>query len=161
MLKISTKCMYFLQVSIIAFMLSACSSLKITDEIVPSDGVQGITISKKSKATQKILDSATIYFEYDSSRLSSESIKTLKDIVELMKTDKAMTLSLQGHADERGTREYNLALGQRRSESVSSYLIASGLSNSRMEAISYGEERPLILGADESSWQKNRRVEIK
>ena len=96
MLKISTKCMYFLQVSIIAFMLSACSSLKITDEIVPSDGVQGITISKKSKATQKILDSATIYFEYDSSRLSSESIKTLRDIVELMKTDKAMTLSLQG-----------------------------------------------------------------
>ena len=64
-------------------------------------------------------------------------------------------------ADERGTREYNLALGQRRSESVSSYLIASGLSNSRMEAISYGEERPLILGSEESSWQKNRRVEIK
>ncbi|GIS26570.1 MAG: hypothetical protein CM15mP127_09430 [Gammaproteobacteria bacterium] len=55
MLKISTKCMYFLQVSIIAFMLSACSSLKITDEIVPSDGVQGITISKKSKSTQKFL----------------------------------------------------------------------------------------------------------
>ena len=78
-----------------------------------------------------------------------------------MKADKAMTLSLQGHADERGTREYNLALGQRRSESVSSYLIANGLSNSRMEVISYGEERPLILGSEESSWQKNRRVEIK
>ena len=72
-----------------------------------------------------------------------------------------ITLSIEGHADERGTREYNLALGQRRAESVASYLIANGVNRNRLTVKSYGEERPLVLGSNDSAWSKNRRAELK
>ena len=67
---------------------------------------------------------------------------------------------IEGHADERGTREYNLALGERRAKAVSQYLILQGIDRSRVETISYGEERPAALGEDEASWSRNRRVEL-
>jgi len=78
-----------------------------------------------------------------------------------MKKNSNIAITLEGHADERGTREYNLALGQRRSESVANYLIASGIKRNRIITKSYGEERPLSLGSNDTSWSKNRRVEIK
>ena len=78
-----------------------------------------------------------------------------------MKRNAKITISIEGHADERGTREYNLALGQRRAESVSNYLIANGINGNRLITKSYGEERPLSLGSNNSAWAKNRRVEIK
>jgi len=71
-----------------------------------------------------------------------------------------LSVRLEGHADERGTREYNLALGERRANAVQAYLIAQGVSRSQMEVISYGEEKPADSGHDEGSWTKNRRVEI-
>ena len=78
-----------------------------------------------------------------------------------MKDNKSIRITIAGHADERGTREYNLALGQRRADAVKDYFVLSGIDKNRISVKSYGEERPLILGSDESSWQKNRRVEIK
>jgi peptidoglycan-associated lipoprotein len=78
-----------------------------------------------------------------------------------MKRNAKITISIEGHADERGTREYNLALGQRRAESVANYLIANGINRNRLITKSYGEERPLSLGSNNSAWAKNRRVEIK
>jgi peptidoglycan-associated lipoprotein len=69
-------------------------------------------------------------------------------------------ITLSGHADERGTREYNLALGQRRAEAVSDYFVLNGISSERITVKSYGEERPVELGQDEKSYSKNRRVEI-
>ena len=77
-----------------------------------------------------------------------------------MNKNNKITISLEGHADERGTREYNLALGQRRSESVASYLIANGIKRNQLSIKSYGEERPLSLGSNDAAWSKNRRVEI-
>ena len=74
--------------------------------------------------------------------------------------NESIKISLAGHADERGTREYNLALGQRRAETVSSYLILNGIEKNRITVKSFGEERPAVLGNDESSYAKNRRVEI-
>ena len=71
-----------------------------------------------------------------------------------------MTIVLEGHADERGTREYNLALGQRRADAVSQYLILNGIDSNRLILKSYGEERPVSFGQDERSYAKNRRVEI-
>jgi peptidoglycan-associated lipoprotein len=68
---------------------------------------------------------------------------------------------LEGHTDERGTREYNLALGERRANAVRDYMVASGVPGYRIETISYGEENPVAYGSGESSWSKNRRVEIK
>ena len=78
-----------------------------------------------------------------------------------MRNNPKISISLEGHADERGTREYNLALGQRRSESVANYLMANGIKRDRLIAKSYGEERPLSLGSNNLAWSQNRRVEIK
>ena len=123
--------------------------------------VAGVSITSKSTATQAVLANAVVYFDYDQSNLTAKSIQALKGVSDLMKRNQKITISIEGHADERGTREYNLALGQRRAESVASYLIANGVSRNRLITKSYGEERPLSLGSNDTAWSKNRRVEIK
>jgi len=140
---------------------TACSSLQVTEESVSNQAVAGVMVSPKSQATQAVLANAVIYFEYDKFTLTSKSIQALKGVVTLMRKNPKITLSLEGHADERGTREYNLALGQRRSESVANYLIANGIKRNQLSVKSFGEERPLSLGSNDSAWSKNRRVEIK
>ena len=79
----------------------------------------------------------------------------------MLENNRNLDIVLEGHADERGTREYNLALGQRRAESVAAYLLSNGVSRNQLKTISYGEERPVALGSNNASWAKNRRVEIK
>ena len=138
---------------------SACSSVQITEEAVADQSVAGVSIT--SKSTQAILANAVVYFEYDQFNLTAKSIQALKGVSDLMKRNSKITISIEGHADERGTREYNLALGQRRAESVANYLIANGIQRNRLITKSYGEERPLSLGSNNSAWSKNRRVEIK
>ena len=140
---------------------TACSSLQVTEESVSNQAVAGVMVSPKSQATQAVLANAVIYFEYDKFTLTSKSIQALKGVVTLMRKNPKIMLSLEGHADERGTREYNLALGQRRSESVANYLIANGIKRNQLSVKSFGEERPLSLGSNDSAWSKNRRVEIK
>ncbi len=141
--------------------ISACSSVQITEEAVSDQSVAGVSITSKSTATQAVLANAVVYFDYDQSNLTAKSIQALKGVSDLMKRNQKITISIEGHADERGTREYNLALGQRRAESVASYLIANGVSRNRLITKSYGEERPLSLGSNDTAWSKNRRVEIK
>ena len=141
--------------------ISACSSVQITEEAVSDQSVAGVSITSKSTATQAVLANAVVYFDYDQSNLRAKSIQALKGVSDLMKRNQKITISIEGHADERGTREYNLALGQRRAESVASYLIANGVSRNRLITKSYGEERPLSLGSNDTAWSKNRRVEIK
>ena len=140
---------------------TACSSLQVTEESVSNQAVAGVMVSPKSQATQAVLANAVIYFEYDKFTLTSKSIQALKGVVTLMRKNPKIMLSLEGHADERGTREYNLALGQRRSESVANYLIVNGIKRNQLSVKSFGEERPLSLGSNDSAWSKNRRVEIK
>ena len=140
---------------------TACSSVQVTEEAVADQSVAGISITSKSTATQAVLANAVVYFEYDQFNLTSKSIQALKGVSELMKKNSKITISIEGHADERGTREYNLALGQRRAESVTNYLIANGINRNRLITKSYGEERPLSLGSNDTAWSKNRRVEIK
>ena len=140
---------------------TACSSVQVTEEAVADQSVAGISITSKSTATQAVLANAVVYFEYDQFNLTSKSIQALKGVTELMKKNAKITISIEGHADERGTREYNLALGQRRSESVANYLVANGINRNRLITKSYGEERPLSLGSNDTAWSKNRRVEIK
>ena len=125
--------------------ISACSSVQITEEAVSDQSVAGVSITSKSTATQAVLANAVVYFDYDQSNLTAKSIQALKGVSDLMKRNQKITISIEGHADERGTREYNLALGQRRAESVASYLIANGVSRNRLITKSYGEERPLSL----------------
>jgi peptidoglycan-associated lipoprotein len=99
-----------------------------------------------------------VYFDFDSFRLSAEGQATVDRNLSAIKS--GGQVRLEGHADERGTREYNLALGERRANAVAQYLEANGVAKSRIEIISYGKERPSDPGHDESAWAKNRRVEI-
>lgn len=142
-------------------LFSACSSLQVTEESVADQSVSGVSLTPKSMSSQAVLANAVVYFAYDEFNLTSRSIQALKGVVELMKKNPNITITLEGHADERGTREYNLALGQRRSESVANYLMANGIKRNSIITKSYGEERPLSLGSNDTSWSKNRRVEIK
>tara|TARA_B100000482_G_C12359394_1_gene200345 strand:+ start:116 stop:523 length:408 start_codon:yes stop_codon:yes gene_type:complete len=135
--------------------------VQVTEEAVADQSVAGVSITSKSTATQAVLANAVVYFEYDRFNLTSKSIQALKGVSELMKKNSKITISIEGHADERGTREYNLALGQRRAEAVANYLVANGINGNRLITKSYGEERPLSLGSNDTAWSKNRRVEIK
>ncbi|MFN8389466.1 MAG: peptidoglycan-associated lipoprotein Pal [Bdellovibrionota bacterium] len=100
-----------------------------------------------------------IYFDYDKSNLTSQSQSTLKENAQYMKSNPAQKVSLEGHCDERGTNEYNLALGARRAKSAFEYLRTLGIPSEQMSTVSYGEEFPADPGHNEAAWSKNRRVE--
>lgn len=102
----------------------------------------------------------TAFFDYDSSALRADAMATLRDNAEKIKKVPGVVIQLAGHCDERGTQEYNLALGERRALAVRQYLIQMGVSGDRMITISYGKEFPAVLGNNESAWAKNRRVEF-
>jgi peptidoglycan-associated lipoprotein len=98
-----------------------------------------------------------IFFAFDRSDLNGESQSTLRKLKDWMEDNPNVTITLEGHCDERGTREYNLALGERRADAVRDYLVALGISGGRLTTISYGKERPAVLGSSEDSWAQNRR----
>lgn len=98
-----------------------------------------------------------VFFAFDSSALSADARETLTRQANWLRTYPAISVRVEGHADERGTREYNLALGARRATAVKNYLVALGVSAGRVDTISYGKERPAVLGSGPSVWSKNRR----
>lgn len=98
-----------------------------------------------------------VFFGYDRSDLEPQSQQTVEALAAWLKTYPAVILTIEGHADERGTREYNLALGERRASSIRDYLIALGIDPNRLTTISYGKERPAVLGSNEQAWGQNRR----
>jgi peptidoglycan-associated lipoprotein len=102
-----------------------------------------------------------IYFEYDKSNIRPEYQPVLEGISKWLVNKDGSQLLIEGHCDERGTDEYNLALGERRALAVRRYLIALGISSDRVHTISYGEEKPAVPGSDEAAWSKNRRAEFK
>ncbi|MCP4767743.1 MAG: peptidoglycan-associated lipoprotein Pal [Gammaproteobacteria bacterium] len=106
------------------------------------------------------LANRTIYFEYDSAKLTSESIEILETHGDFIAGNGEVSVRLEGHADERGSREYNIALGDRRAQSVRRVLLFQGASSDQVETVSYGEEKPVASGQDEEAWSKNRRVEL-
>lgn len=99
-----------------------------------------------------------VYFDFDSSVLSPEARQTLEAQAEWLKKYADVRFSIEGHCDERGTREYNLALGERRAAAAKNYLVALGIDESRLDTISYGKERPYALGHDDAAWSQNRRA---
>ena len=109
---------------------------------------------------QSPLSVRIIYFEYNSDEIRSEYRSTVEAHAAYLSQNPNTTITLEGHADERGSREYNLALGERRALSIKQQLLILGASSSQIRLVSYGEERPAVDGHDESSWQQNRRVEI-
>lgn len=102
-----------------------------------------------------------IYFGFDSAQLSAMAQATLKRKAAWLQENAGATVTIEGHCDERGTNEYNLALGERRAESARAYLMDLGISATRLSTISYGEERPLDARSTEEAWAKNRRGQFK
>ena len=100
------------------------------------------------------------YFDFDQAIVRRDGHAELDQHAMVLAGNARLTVRLEGHADERGTREYNLALGERRANAVQSYLLSQGASRSQIEVVSYGEEKPDMSGHDQMSWEKNRRVEI-
>jgi peptidoglycan-associated lipoprotein len=98
-----------------------------------------------------------VFFASDSSLLSPDATRVLARQAVWLKAAPARVLTIEGHADERGTREYNLGLGERRANAVRDYLIAEGIPSDRLRTLSYGKERPQVAGHDEASWAQNRR----
>ena len=101
-----------------------------------------------------------IYFDYDQDTLREDALSDLLKVSKLMKDNPKYTLLVEGHADERGTREYNLALSERRAKAVEDFLSASGVSSFNIEVVGYGEEKPVDNGSNESAWSQNRRAEL-
>jgi peptidoglycan-associated lipoprotein len=101
-----------------------------------------------------------IYFDFDSSSLRPDALIALRDNAEKIKQVPGVYVQIAGHCDERGTQEYNLALGERRALAVRNHLIQLGVSGDRLVTISYGKEFPAVLGSNEAAWAKNRRAEF-
>ena len=98
-----------------------------------------------------------VFFDYDSAVLSSEAQAVLGRQAEWLGQHTAANVTIEGHCDERGTREYNIALGERRASATKNYLVSLGVDAGRISTISYGKERPAVVGGGEDSWSKNRR----
>jgi len=120
-------------------------------------------LEEKQKAADEIrmFESEKIYFDFDKSDLRQEAKETLKAKADWLRAHPSYSVIIEGHCDERGTNEYNLALGDRRASSAKKYLVALGISAERLTTISYGEERPADPRHNENAWAKNRRDEFK
>ena len=130
------------------------------------DSVSGVSQAVDPAAAAEALKAAamratTVYFDFDKSNIRPDAYDILDAHAAFLSANPSASVRLEGHADERGTREYNLALGERRGNAAANYLTAKGASSSQIQVVSYGEERPLAEGHSESSWAQNRRVELK
>ena len=154
-----------------AALLVACSGsdTKKEDEAAAAAAAaasaQQAAAAEANAQQQRLLDAAAavgnvFYFEYDSSTLAPAAIDAVNAHIAALQGNDS-NVRLEGHTDERGTREYNMALGERRANSVRDYMVANGIATHRIETVSYGEERPVAYGSGESNWTQNRRVELK
>ena len=154
------------------FVASACTTVTDTDS-----GSGGSGESTKSSSSSSVESSQSksaeilpgsqadlvsnvgdrVLFEYDSSDLTPEARRTLERQAAWLKRYSNVSITVEGHCDERGTREYNLALGERRATAVSNFLVALGINGARIMTISYGKEKPVALGSNDTAWSQNRR----
>jgi peptidoglycan-associated lipoprotein len=129
---------------------------------VDAEAVVSEQVDAAAAGAQAVLMESTVfYFDFDNTTIKSDSKNALIAHSQYLAANPSANVVLEGHADERGTVEYNLALGERRALSVSRFLQANGTAASQIETVSFGEERPALMGHSDSSWSKNRRVEIK
>ena len=111
-------------------------------------------------AGETVVFDKKIYFDFDKFDLGAEAIGALNELAAFLKANAGLKVSVEGHCDERGTNEYNLALGERRAKAAYDYLAAQGIDPSRLSTVSYGEEKPADPGQNEEAWAKNRRDEF-
>lgn len=131
------------------------TSSSSSDAGTQTSTIPGPTAGTMEDLTVEVGD--RIFFDFDQYNIRPDQRGTVEALAAWLDTNPSVTLTLEGHADERGTREYNLALGERRANSVRDYLIALGTNPGRLSVVSFGEERPAVLGSTESAWAQNRR----
>jgi peptidoglycan-associated lipoprotein len=164
-------------IAVSAFLAGCGSSVKLDDKKVPIETrtpsagaganagstpqsqVTSIDLTKSAAAGQGNLP-RVVYFDFDSYAVKDEYRPTIEAHAKSLSGDRKRKLAIEGHTDERGGREYNLALGQKRAEAVAKSLELLGAQDSQIEAVSYGKERPAVQGSDETAWAKNRRAEL-
>ncbi len=127
---------------------------------VGTSGVTGVDIGQKNPPADSPAGPRIVYFDYDSFVVKQEFQAVIEANARYIRADKSRRVAVEGHTDERGGREYNLALGQKRAESVRNALGLLGVADAQIEAVSFGKEKPLVPGADEGAMAKNRRAEI-
>ena len=136
------------------------------DSIARADQMRADSVARASAAvaarTETVVRTVTavVLFDYNSSELSTEGRATLDSKIPLLSANPELQIRIAGHADERGSDEYNVALGQRRAATAKRYLTQRGIADNRIETVSYGEERPAAEGHDEGAWAQNRRAEF-
>ena len=146
--------------------LGGCSNSGVNGETSLAGGNVSQTTQSSATSTSESaehnLSSLLVltYFDFDSAALSAETTMVLDSAVDKFAKNPSARVVISGHADERGTREYNLALGHLRASAVADYMLARGIDDLRIKKVSYGKERPLLKGSNEEAWAKNRRVEI-
>ena len=146
--------------------LGACAS-KAPKQLPPEptgvatqtdDGANRIIPGSQADFVQQMAGQDTIYFDTDKYNIDSVDAVALQTQAQWLMRYPAKRATVEGHADERGTRDYNLALGERRANAAKNYLVSLGVETGRVTTVSYGKERPIALGSDEESWAKNRRA---
>lgn len=138
----------------------ASSGSNTGDRRVSAEDITGANAGNASGNTALAADLRVIYFDYDSYSIKPEFQTAIEANAKYLKANKSRKISIEGHTDERGGREYNLALGQSRAEAVRRAFMVSGVSDDQMEAVSFGKEKPAAQGNSEAAMQKNRRAEI-
>ncbi len=146
----------FFLVMFLSFVLSACATQTSTKKI--DSQIQG-DVYTGTDTVEYLADGVPdrVFFATNESVLTTASRETLRKQAAWLRKNSEITVVLEGHADERGTREYNLALGERRANAAKDYLMTYGISSSRISVISYGKERPVDAGSNPLAWSKNRR----
>ena len=159
--------------ALFVFFLAACSTTPKDTADSSGSGSTSTSSDVSSSAETETTESASIepgsqedlivnvgdrvFFNYDSAELDTDAQELLQDQVAWLKQYSDVSVIIEGHCDERGTREYNLALGEKRAQSVKNYLINLGISADRVSTISYGKERPAVVGSNDGAWAQNRR----
>ena len=146
-------------------LLSACETA--SQKVVSGSSASGSASSsskslfasaKQTKADKLIAVGDRVLFDYDSSKLDSSAKILLDAQSRFLRANTDLNFIIEGHADERGTREYNLALGEQRATAVRDYLVIQGIDSDRIKVISYGKEKPAVVGSNTMAWSKNRRA---
>ena len=148
------------------FLLAACETASQVSGDSASTSASNTASSSSSSSASAEKTSAeklaqvgdTVNFDFDSAELTVSARSTLNRQSAFLSVNPDLMIVIEGHADERGTREYNLALGERRATAVRDYLVAKGINAARVRTVSYGKERPAVSGSDEAAWAKNRRA---
>lgn len=136
----------------------AGSSGTISEESLGSPGAGASLAPEQAAEARKAFENEDIYFDYDSALLTPQAQEILREKARYMKENPGTNVIIEGHCDERGTNEYNLALGEQRAKMAQEFLVALGVSAARIKTVSYGEERPLDRSNTEQAWAKNRRA---